>query len=463
MVQFTTLFAFLGVLSALCYKLLSYILYRAALKRHGCSQPPRYPHKDPFFGLDYFFKTMNAFKQGNFLDSKASEYRTYGKTFTTNNFGTTVFHTIDSEVSKAVFSTHVAKFGLQPLRYETAKHLWGNGIIVVDGVHWQRGRALIRASFDVVHIANFERLRKLTDVFLRLLPTDGATIDLMPLFKRLILDTSSEFILGEAMGALSNSKECDDFMDAFAYAQKGTAIRSMLGRLKFLHLDKRWWEACKQVTDYADTHVEEALRRREKRGERVQGERKERLRLVDEMAEETQDRVALRSLVISVFSPAHDGAAITLSNAMFHIARNPLVWRRLPTINQRQCLESTILPFGGGATGKEPLYVPKGSIMEINYRAMCRDPTFWGPDAHLFKPERWEDVRPGWEYTPFGGGPRTCPGMRLVFTEFAYVMVMLLRRFKEVQNRDPELEWKEEMRMTFQSKNGCLVGLIPEY
>jgi hypothetical protein len=50
--------------------------------------------------------------------------------------------------------------------------------------------------------------------------------------------------------------------------------------------------------------------------------------------------------------------------------------------------------------------------------------------------------------------------MRLVFTECAYVLVNLLRRFKEVQNRDSELEWKEEMRMTFQSKNGCLVGLI---
>jgi len=93
---------------------------------------------------------------------------------------------------------------------------------------------------------------------------------------------------------------------------------------------------------------------------------------------------------------------------------------------------------------------------------MCRDESFWGPDTDTFVPDRWEHIRPGWEYTPFGGGPRSCPGMRLVFTESAYVLIMLLRRFKEVQNRDLELEWKEEMRMTFQSKNGCLVGLVPE-
>jgi cytochrome P450 len=91
---------------------------------------------------------------------------------------------------------------------------------------------------------------------------------------------------------------------------------------------------------------------------------------------------------------------------------------------------------------------------------MMRDETFWGQDVNEFVPERWDHVRPGWEYTPFGGGPRVCPGQRLVFTESAYVLATLLRKFSKIENRDPVVEWKEEMRMTFQSKNGCLVGLI---
>ena len=94
--------------------------------------------------------------------------------------------------------------------------------------------------------------------------------------------------------------------------------------------------------------------------------------------------------------------------------------------------------------------------MEINYRAMGRDESFWGDDVDCFKPERWEVVRPGWEYTPFGGGPRSCPGMRLVFTESAYVLVTLLRRFDGLANRDPELEWKEEFRLTVQSRTVVL-------
>jgi len=45
--------------------------------------------------------------------------------------------------------------------------------------------------------------------------------------------------------------------------------------------------------------------------------------------QKTQDRLTLRSHVISVFSPAHDGAAIALINVVFHLARHPAAWEEL--------------------------------------------------------------------------------------------------------------------------------------
>lgn len=130
-------------------------------------------------------------------------------------------------------------------------------------------------------------------------------------------------------------------------------------------------------------------------------------------------------------------------------------------MNQRQCIESTVLPCGGGSDGKSPLLVRKGDIVEINYRCMMRDEDFWGKDASEFRPERWEDLRPTWEFTPFGGGPRVCPALRLVFAEVAYTMVEIVRRFKHIESRD-EKPWQEDMRTTFQNKNGTKVGMIPE-
>lgn len=122
-------------------------------------------------------------------------------------------------------------------------------------------------------------------------------------------------------------------------------------------------------------------------------------------------------------------------------------------------IQDVIIPCGGGANGDRPLYCRKGDIIEADYRTMMLDPDFWGPDVNDFLPERWERIRPGWEYLPFGGGPRQCPGTRLVFTECAFTTVRILREFSRLENRDEEIEWKEQMRMTWQSKNGTLVGL----
>jgi cytochrome P450 len=116
-------------------------------------------------------------------------------------------------------------------------------------------------------------------------------------------------------------------MEAFEYAQRGTGIRAILGRLAFLHRDKKWIDACSQVTGFCDSRVGEALVRIDKKEERrTEGDR---LRLVDEAAKNTKDKYTLRSLILSVFSPAHDGAAVALGNVFFHLARHPRIWRKL--------------------------------------------------------------------------------------------------------------------------------------
>lgn len=140
-----------------------------------------------------------------------------------------------------------------------------------------------------------------------------------------ILDTSSEFIFGQSLGALDDPDVA--FMDAFEHSQRGTGMRMMLGRLRFLHRDKSWYSACETVTGFCDRRVEEALERL-KSGKERRTER-DRLRLVDEAAKLTTDRYTLRSLILSVFSPAHDGAAVALSNVFFHLARYPRIWEKL--------------------------------------------------------------------------------------------------------------------------------------
>lgn len=81
----------------------------------------------------------------------------------------------------------------------------------------------------------------------------------------------------------------------------------------------------------------------------------------------------------------------------------------IPT-NAREARQDTTIPHGGGADGTSPLFVKKGVVVMYNVYAMHRDERVFGSDPEAFVPERWRDLRPGWGYLPFSGGPRICMG-----------------------------------------------------
>ena len=177
------------VLLCIVQKIRARLAYRAMMRKNGCEEPAKYPHKDPVLGLDLFWKYKKAFETGQFLEAATLQFDTYGKTFKANMFGTTIVKTIDSEVAKYVLATSFKDFGLEPLRYETAKNLFGNGIVVVDGSKWAHARALIQSSFDMAHIVNLDSLSAHVDRLMGLIPRDGSSTDLLPLFKRLVCMT----------------------------------------------------------------------------------------------------------------------------------------------------------------------------------------------------------------------------------------------------------------------------------
>jgi cytochrome P450 len=82
-------------------------------------------------------------------------------------------------------------------------------------------------------------------------------------------------------------------------------------------------------------------------------------------------------------------------------------------INQRTAEVDTTLPVGGGTDGKAPIFLPKGTIVGYNLWAMHRRKDIFGPDADSFNPRRWKDLRPGWGFLPFNGGPRICLGRKI--------------------------------------------------
>jgi len=58
-------------------------------------------------------------------------------------------------------------------------------------------------------------------------------------------------------------------------------------------------------------------------------------------------------------------------------------------------VNDTILPVGGGADGKSPVFVAKGTQVNYQVWVMQRRKDIYGEDADEFKPERWETMRQG--------------------------------------------------------------------
>ena len=126
----------------------------------------------------------------------------------------------------------------------------------------------------------------------------------------------------------------------------------------------------------------------------------------------------------------------------------------------RTCLEDCVIPCGGGISEQEPILVQKGTEVRIIFHALHKDPDIWGEDALEFRPERWETMRTTWEYIPFLGGGRTCPAQQMALTDCSYILVRFLQEFREIENRDEQVEFVESIKLSLESGNGVKVGFI---
>ncbi|RYO73661.1 hypothetical protein DL764_010439 [Monosporascus ibericus] len=115
-------------------------------------------------------------------------------------------------------------------------------------------------------------------------------------------------------------------------------------------------------------------------------------------------------------------------------------------------------PAGAEIAGRR---VPGGTIVGCSAWVIHRRPEIWGPDADVYRPERWlveEDGDAGpspaeraerercvremnGHMFQFGMGSRTCIGKNISLLEIYKLVPSLLRRF-EIRFKNPSQEWK---------------------
>ncbi|KAH0526268.1 hypothetical protein TsFJ059_009614 [Trichoderma semiorbis] len=468
--------------------------------KRGNFQPARRFHQsERIFGLSLFKSLAASSKAGTYLKDARERFEKNGYTHSIVLAGSTIIQTAEPENLKAVLGTLQGDYDSGTVRYNSAFPLLGKGIFTLDGDYWVHSRAILKPCFTRTEIFNLQNVETHVSRLISLILQDNEAVDLKPLFFLLSLDTSTVFLLGESTNSLLSSKgsvtEGEEFANAFKFCTKEIMTRVRMGKFMFLHRNKKFTEACKTCHKFADKYVQKALdqRHREKAG--ASSGKPKAATLLGELMKETEDPLELRCQLLHLLLAGRDTTASLLSSTFFILSKRPDVWAKLrqevlqygnvlpttaqiqeckylsfvlkevlrlyPVIvtNSRMANKNTYLPVGGGGNGQSKIFIPKGQVVAYHYHVMHRRKDIFGDDADDFRPERWETLRPRWEYLPFGGGPRICIGQQLALTEASYTVFRFAQKFCEIQSLDKN-GWRENISITSTAEN-VKVRMVP--
>jgi cytochrome P450 len=170
---------------------LAFISFRSKARQQGCQPPPRYPHTDPVFGLDFFAAQLKERKIGNSLVIQRDRFSRLGKTYEVNSWGTRTVHTLDQENIRDVLATSFDKFGVQSMRLAVGEPFIDPGVFTTDGPYWEHSRQLIKPIFARIQISELSALDVHLDRMFQRLPLDGSTIELQGLLKLMVCSSFS--------------------------------------------------------------------------------------------------------------------------------------------------------------------------------------------------------------------------------------------------------------------------------
>ncbi|CAK9439969.1 uncharacterized protein LODBEIA_P40690 [Lodderomyces beijingensis] len=478
----------------------------------GCKNPAHFAPAG-YTGVNGLYMIVSAKNQGKlaeFGDKWFSEYSS-GTIYVKVCGIMKIVFTIDPENIKAVLATQFNDYGLGT-RHAHFLPLLGDGIFTLDGSGWKDSRAMLRPQFAREQIAHVKSLEPHIQVLAKHIRMHNfETFDLQELFFRFTVDTATEFLFGESVHSLYDSKlgipppndipGREAFADAFNRSQHYLATRTYSQLFYWLFNSKSFREDNAKVHHLAQYFVNNALNFTP---EEIEEKSRGGYIFLYELVKQTRNPKVLQDQLLNIMVAGRDTTAGLLSFTMYELARNPKIWQKLreevfenfgagateaevdsisfetlkkceylkwilnealrlyPSvpINFRTALRDTTLPRGGGPDANSPIFVPKGSTVAYTIYKTHRLEEYYGKDSYEFKPERWADMkRLGWAYLPFNGGPRICLGQQFALTEASYVIARLAQLFPTLESRDDTYPPKKCIHLTMSLEDGVFVGM----
>jgi cytochrome P450 len=384
-------------------------------------------------------------------------YERFGPVFTLRLFHANSVFALGPAANHYITVSHASNFVYRTSYFRDLIGFAGDGLLTTDGPFHRASRRIMLPAFHHERILSSltTMLTETASALESFVP--GATIDLYAWTRRLALRIAMRALFGlDPDGPAARS------IDAAALFEQTLSFYSRDYTLRMLRGPFSPWDQQQKATRALTRLIYSEISRRRATGER--GDDVLSL-LIDATGEDDQPALTdhqIRDEVMTLLFAGHDTTTSTIAFMFYELARHPDVAARLlaeqhaqlagslPTPSQlmgdglpylEQVLDETLRLYPPAWVGPRHSIapfelhdrtVPGGAFVNYCSWASHRLPDVF-PDPHAFRPERFapdaKAALPRGAYIPFGGGSRTCIGMRFGQLEVRTIATLILSRF----------------------------------
>jgi cytochrome P450 len=404
------------------------------------------------------------------LDLLLECYERHGPVFTIRVFYGNVVFMLGPAANHYMTVSHASNFTWRESHFRELIGLLGDGLLTTDGEFHRRSRQIMLPAFHREQIAaSIDVMREETERALEDLAA-AHRVDLYDWTRHLAMRIAMRALFG-----LDPDGELARGTDAAALFERALSFYATEYTTRFLRGPLTPWARLLRASERLDRIIYGEIAHRRATGRRGEDILSLLLDAEDEQGTSLTDK-QIRDEVMTLLFAGHDTTTSTVSFMFYELARNPHVVERLvaeqdeilrgaqPTAEQlmggglpqlEMVLEETLRKYPPAWIGPrrsveafefEGHSVPRGAYVDYCSWASHHLPeVFAEPDRFLperFAPEARAALPKG-AYIPFGGGSRTCIGMRFGQLEVRTVATLILARFALELPEDFELSIRQ--------------------
>ena len=387
----------------------------------------------------------------------------FGPVFTIRILYLPIVFAIGPEANHYITVSHASNFRWRDGGMGDLIPLLGDGLLTTDGDYHRRARRIMLPAFHREQLAaSAAIMAEESDRALAQWQAD-MRLDLYAWTRRLALRIAMRALFGfEPTHTSRDAEMAAQFEETLGYWGKDYTLRMLRG-------PGSPWRSMNRTRAELDAVILAEIARRRASGERGV----DILSLLLDAEDEDGTRLSdaeLRDQVMTLLFAGHDTATSTVTFLFYELARNPheigpLVDELDSTVGDRplgpddlagglprldMALDETLRMYPPAWIGPrrsieafelQGVHVPAGAFVNYCSWASHHLPDVF-PEPERFRPARFEPTAkaqlPKGAYVPFGGGSRTCIGMRFGQLEVKAIAASILRHFR-VELQDPGL------------------------